>query len=259
MIPFQTPGGGTPDQVFNIVFVADGNDYGDLSNAANLDAFRADVASVIANGFEQVSAIYRNRTAFHYYVMTETGRMAGNSCPTSLQFPEDAIERDALFADAYLLLHRKENIRDCYNGNRRASAGVRRDSEGVVRREYGTAVHEMAHAVFNLPDEYPNSGGYWETAPTGVVFRSKAECQSYVSTNIPEAPLNSACTPLPVQGGDIMFRADGFIRDLMAPTSALTVDQLGRADWLQFKRVVGNRRESVATPDVYAPTSWTRP
>ncbi len=256
--PFSTPGGGTPDRVFNVVFVADSDDYGDLGNPANLSAFEADVASVINNGFEQVSAIYRNRTSFHYYVMKETGRVTGNNCPTSLQFPEAAITRDALFADAFLILHKKPGIRDCYNGNRRASAGVR-DVDGTLTREYGTAVHEMAHALFNLPDEYPGSGGYWETAPTGVIFTTKAECQSYVTANIPETPLATACTPLPIDGGATMYRADGFIYDLMAPSSATSVDQLGRADWLQFERVVGDVDGSVTAPDVFAPTPWSRP
>ena len=256
--PFSTPGGGTPDRVFNVVFVADGDDYGDLGNPANLAAFEADVSSVINNGFEQVSAIYRNRTSFHYYVMRETGRMAGNNCPSSLQFPEAAITRDALFADAYLLLHKKPGIRDCYNGNLRASAGVR-DVGGTLTREYGTAVHEMAHALFSLPDEYPNSGGYWETAPTGVIFTSQAECQSYVSTNIPEIPPATACTPLPIQGGAAMYRAEGFINDLMDHSSATSEDQLGPADWRKLERVVGEVSSGVNAPDVFAPAPWSRP
>lgn len=256
--PVLIRGGGSPDGVFSLVFVADGNSYGGLDSAAEMAAFRGDVETIIANGFDRLSAMYRNRTAFHYYLLREPGRVTSAPCPSNLTFPDEAITRDALFADAFLILHKRVGLRDCYNGDRHASAGVAEGAGGSLVFEYGTAVHEVAHALFALPDEYSGSGGYWQTDPTGVLFTRRDACLSYVAAHFPVSN-EARCTELFPASGGTMYRADGRIRDLMNPSGYTVVDQLGPADWRHFARIVGGRQTALTPPDVYAPETWGGP
>ncbi len=251
VVALSTPGGGTPDDAFNVVFVADEGAYGDLSIAANFDRFAAEARAVIEDGFRQVDGLRLNETLLHFYVLKATGRVMGGACPGNLRFPDEVIERDSLFADAFIILHNREDVRDCADtGTRYGSAGVRREGGALVRKT-GVAVHEALHAIFLLPDEYPENGGMWPTDPP-VVFRNRSACESYRRDTL-RITTPAECRRLRDFRGEVWWQADfrPFTPDIMDPPSPFDrIVQFGPADWRRARAVMRATGASVVDPAI---------
>ncbi|MEO1014074.1 MAG: hypothetical protein AAFX08_02685 [Pseudomonadota bacterium] len=249
VLALSTPGGGSPDAAFNVVFVADDVAFGDLSVPSNFDRFVADATDVIDNGFRLVDGLRLNETLLHFYVLRASGHVSGGACPRNLQMPDEVIERDSLFADAFIILHNREDVRDCADtGTRYGSAGVRREG-GVLVRKTGVAVHEALHAVFLLPDEYPENGGMWPTDPP-VVFRDRTACEAYRRDAL-GITTPADCRQLRDFRGDYWWQADfrPFTPDIMDPPSPFDrIVQFGPADWRRARAVMRATGASVVDP-----------
>ncbi|MGF1544397.1 MAG: hypothetical protein ACFB00_07850 [Parvularculaceae bacterium] len=250
VVPVSTPGGGTPDEAFNIVFLADSDAYNGLATDADFSRFVADVNDVAENGFRQVEGLRVNETLLHFYALKVPGRVTTAPCPSNLEFPEDVIERDSLFADAFIILHDHETseVRDCADTNTRyASAGKGRGPDGVLRRKLGVAVHEAMHAVFLLPDEY-SGGGMWATEPP-VVFENPGECADYRAAVL---GMTGGCAPIMSFRGERWHKADDrpFGREIMDPkrNPFLDPEPFGPSDWIRAREVMRRISPDVAEP-----------
>ena len=122
----------TPERGIDVVFVADDN-YGDLDNITNRQAFLDDVANLIDEGFWQNNVIVRNLGLFNFYFSTAEG---GNvAAPTSgicpiITWPDLT---DALFAEMVVIIHRT-GLRDC-GGGARASSGAGGGNDWIAVQE----------------------------------------------------------------------------------------------------------------------------
>lgn len=233
---------GNLDQALNIVFVPDAA-YGDQTVLANRQAFLDDLGNVIDTGYWQNNAFFVNLGLVNYFYMTATGTAAaptGTSiCPT-VTWP-GAVDTDAAFADLVLLIH-QNTLRDCRWGRKATTEPT----------SYNTIVHESAHALFNLPDEYCCDGGYRSMAP--VLYTSRAACTGDAA--------NAAwrnCTSFTATSGSAAtwWRSEDATVCLMAGGGA-TVLEMGEADWA-VARAVFAAVGSPGTPSVFAPATWDRP
>jgi hypothetical protein len=81
-------------------------------------------------------------------------------------------------SNAGAVLHR-QNIRDCIGTGEGSlfSLRVGEPSSNAM------AIHQTAHTLLGLADEYCCDGGYWENVPTSNVFSSRARCRAYASSH----------------------------------------------------------------------------
>ncbi len=220
----------------NILFVPDSS-YGDLSVQANLQAFFEDIELVIEQGYWQNNAYYVNLGRFNYYYMTEAGSAAAPTtgiCP-SVTWPTE-VDTDGAFADLVLLLHTNP-LRDCRWGRKATSEPT----------SYRTVVHELTHALFNIPDEYCCDGGYYSAPP--VLYTSQASCTGDAT--------NAAwrnCQSFTANSGTNWWRSEDSITDIMSAGGS-TVVEVGQGDWAVMESVL-SALGSTGTPSVFAPASW---
>jgi hypothetical protein len=230
---------GNPDGRIDVVFIPD-DGYGDLSVAANLSVFLADISNMIDEGFWQSNALANNLGAFNFWYMTTAGDVqppaAGVICPT-VTWPNLA---DAAFAETFVMLHTND-LRDCSSGNRFTSEPT----------SYRTVVHEFSHAGFGLPDEYCCDGGYWAVSP--ILYDTQAACTG--------DPANAAwrnCQSFTSGSGNDWWRSEDSIVHIMSQGGAV-VCEYGPADWVVARGVLSGLGLSTADPSVYAPDPWDWP
>lgn len=226
------------DQAIDVVFIPD-DDYGDLSDVGNRQAFLDDVADVIDEGFWQNNAIVTNLGAYNFWFMTETGNVApgAGTCPT-VTWPD---LDDAAFADAIALIH-PNVLRDC-------SFAV-----GFTAEPFngGTVVHEHSHDVYNMPDEYCCDGGYWEMPP--MLYDTEPDCE-----NDPENAAWRNCQSF-LAGGEDWWRSEDDLGDIMEDDGDAVVPEYGRADWVVMEdglNALGG--PAPGTPSIFGPDSWDWP
>ena len=230
---------GDPDKSIDVVFVPD-DDYGDMSNLTNRQAFLDDVSNMIDQGFYQNNAIANNLLFFNFWFMTESGDVQPGTgiCP-SVTWPDLT---DAAFAEVIVMLH-SNPLRDCAWGNRVTSEPT----------SYRTVVHEASHAAIGLPDEYCCDGGYWELPP--VLYSSETDCTS--------DPVNAAwrdCESFTADNGTVWWRSEDDNPDIMTCGGSI-VCEYGPADWVIFEGVLAGLAStwSITDPDVFAPDPWDWP
>lgn len=243
------------DRAFNIVFVPDAS-YGNLTVLANRQAFIDDLTNLIENSFWQNQGYYFNLAHFNYYYMNVAGSVvarppdaAGNfQCPT-VTWPA-AVNTDAAFADALLLIHTNE-LRDCAD----PSSG-RATTEPTSFR---TAAHETAHAVFGLPDEYCCDGGYSAVAP--VMYTSRTNCNSDAAN----AGWRNCVSITSTRNGSTWWRSEGGVTgSALMISGGDTVWEFGPGDWAVMDAAYQSLPGSCGAgctgdPSVIAPANWNRP
>lgn len=228
----------TQNNAIDVVFVPD-DDYGDLSNVANRQAFLDDIANLIDEGYWQNNGLASNLGLYNFWYMTLTGNATAGTgiCPNAT-WPNLT---DAAFAEVILLVH-PNNLRDCRWGNRATTEPT----------SYNTVVHESSHAMFNLPDEYCCDGGYRNMPP--VLYTSAAACNA--------DPVNATwrnCQSFTANNGTVWWRSEDATVDIMSAGGA-TVLEYGQADWVIARNVLaGLPGASVSDPTVFAPAAWDWP
>jgi len=226
---------GTPDEMIDVVFAPD-DDYGDMTVVANRQTFLDDVADLIDTGYWQNNGLAVNLHLFNFWYMTLTGDVqpSTDTCPT-VTWPSLT---DASFAEVIILVH-PNPLRDCRWGNKATTEPG----------SYRTVVHESSHAIFNLPDEYPPDGGYWNMYP--ILYSSETDCNN--------DPANAAWRDCQQVGTTGWWRSEDNIICIMSSGGA-TVWEYGHADWVVVRSVlVSLPGASVNDPDVFAPDPWDWP
>jgi len=225
----------TSNEAIDVVFIPD-DDYGDMSDTADLQAFLNEVAGVINQGFQMNQVWNFNADEVNYWYMTSTGDVqpGTDTCP-SVTWP---LLLDVVFAEVIILLHPNE-LRDCAWGNRVTS------EPSSLR----TVVHEASHAAFVLPDEYCCDGGYWEAPP--VLYTSEADCLNDGA--------NAAwrdCQSFTADNGTDWWRSEDDHCDIMVCADP-TVLEYGPADWVIAEQVLSSLPgSSISVPSIFAPSEW---
>jgi len=224
-----------PNEAIDVVFAPD-DDYGDMNDVANRQAFLDDVDGMIQLGFANNQAWSLNAPVVNYWYMTLSGDVqpGAGSCP-SVSWPNLS---DATFAEVIILLHTNP-LRDCAWGNRVTSEPT----------SYRTVVHEASHAVFGLPDEYCCDGGYWHAPP--VMYNAENSCLTDGS--------NAAwqdCQALTSSDGDEWWRSEDGNCDIMN-CGSVHVLEYGPADWAVVEGVLSALpNATISAPSVFAPAEW---
>jgi hypothetical protein len=227
------------DRAMNIVFVPD-QAYGDMSVLANRQAFLTDLGDVVDTGYWQNQVFVKNVGLTNFFYMTAAGSAAAPTsgiCP-NVTWPSE-VNTDAAFADLVLLIH-SNTLRDCRWGNKATSEPT----------SYRTVVHESAHALFSLPDEYCCDGGYSEVKP--VLYDTENEC-----TNDSVNAAWRDCQSFTSSSGSTWWRSEDDTDDIMS-TGGSVVLEFGQADWVVVEDVFDNFGTTSA-PTVFAPDNWDRP
>jgi hypothetical protein len=229
----------SPQQAIDIVFVAE-DDYGDLADPDDRQAFLDDVGALVTDGFWENQGIAYNHPRFNFWYLLETADLpvgAVKPCVTAA-WPDLSV---AAFADVFILVHAEE-MRDC-------RSGIRATTEPGSFR---TVVHEASHAVFGLPDEYDGAGRYWFTPP--VMYASQEQCAS--------DPGNGDwrdCQPLTTGDGEVWWRSEGTRDDIMR-SAGDQVHEYGPGDWIVVRELLTALGGGpVFDPDTYAPDAWSAP
>ncbi len=160
------------DQSINLCFFPD-TDY-----HQNWSAFLSDTEALIFQGYHSNNKIknHKKRWSF-FYTQQETDGLALSQDP----FNEDrypAFMKDSMILgiDAFGLLHR-----EAYSDGAYLNSNIQFLAQNVFTSEsyhWGTAIHETAHAVFHLSDEY-NGCVCFASQESSNVFQQQNACEIF--------------------------------------------------------------------------------
>lgn len=150
-----------PAHTIDICFVPD-QDYNE-----DWSEVREELEKLVYDGYHVNNMIQWHKDKYAFYYTRAEGD--AEESPRKLDVPSSVAS--APHIDVFCIVH-KNTFRDARSGNKFSTEAVNR----------GTAVHETAHGVFNLRDEYCCDGGYGEITPHSNLFDSQAECQAYNSS-----------------------------------------------------------------------------
>lgn len=139
---------------FNILVMANGNDFGDMSDPKRREAWARELDADLVTGkllTEDVFKPYENHLNFWLADRTATIQSSDAPC-TDIVLPDYS---DLQFYPSAVLVLHHEQMWDC-------TQGLLSTSE--VDRP-ATIVHELGHSVFVMPDEYCCDGAYWDAPP----------------------------------------------------------------------------------------------
>ncbi len=159
-------------QSINLCFFPD-TDY-----EGNWSLFFDDVSQMIFQGYHQNNKIAEHKDYWSfYYTEHSTDGLALSQDPFNEErYPPFMVDSLIQGIDAFGLLHRQPYSDGAYlNSNIQFLAQNVFTAEGY---NWGTAIHETAHAVFHLSDEYPGCACF---SPEGGsnIFRSIEACQQF--------------------------------------------------------------------------------
>jgi hypothetical protein len=167
--PYTTPvpllGNGDPVERIDICFVADNDSY---TNARDM---LPELEGLIFDGYFSNSAIggYWKRYWSFYYV-EELGHITDYNAgpPYEMDIPESVSNSNVI--DHAAVIHTLTKRDWAWAGN-----------FGTEPINIGTAVHESAHAAFNLKDEYSGGGHSVSLDPYHNNYGSEASCDNYTT------------------------------------------------------------------------------
>lgn len=164
-VPIPLLGNGAPASRIDIAFVADRDDY---TNARDM---LSDIEPLIFDGYHKNNVIEYTRGAWQFYYSQDRGSISDydTACCT-MDVPSSVA--DSGIIDSAAIIHTTVKRDWASSGN-----------FGTEPTNKGTAVHESAHAVFNLADEYNGGGHFTSTARHHNNFDSEDACKQYNRTN----------------------------------------------------------------------------
>ncbi len=161
----------------NICFFPDTDYNGDWQQ------FLEDLDTLIYQGYHLNNVISSNKNRWRfYYTQTETdGYALSQDYGNPDRFPPFMKDSLIFGIDAFGLLHRQP-----YSDGAYMLGNIRFLSHNVFTSEsynLGTAVHETAHTVFNLSDEYEGCACFEAPEGGSNMFTSLAGCQEFNQLN----------------------------------------------------------------------------
>ncbi len=157
----------------NICFLVD-TDY-----HQNWRKYLTDVESLIFNGYHANNMIgdYKDKWIFYYTRYEANADLIIN---TDAPMPSIVTTNPLQGIDAYALLHQEEITDGAFIAER--TNIVTHSFFTAEPYNLGTVVHETAHAIFNLNDEY-SGAPYEELEEHSNAFKSKSSCERYKRKN----------------------------------------------------------------------------
>ena len=136
--------------------------------------FLADVYDMIWNGFFAEEIFLQNQEKFNFWIARDAAHVVLEPDPPGPDLCTVPAGTNArAWGDLPLVLHRAACRDSMFNSSWASQATTetgQADSHRVV-------VHEASHGLFNLSDEYPLDGGYFEASPMPNVYNSKVYCE----------------------------------------------------------------------------------
>lgn len=150
---------GDQNKVMNIVYIPD------TSMNTRMTLFRQTVGSQIDSTFHQEDWIRRFRNSYNFFINPVTA--IARDFNTGMAHVPPSNSANLSFAQGRCILH-FQDIRD-------------QSGSGYFSAEYyvrGTMLHESGHALYNLSDEYDNSGTLRQVDPNPNIWDVKADAEA---------------------------------------------------------------------------------
>jgi hypothetical protein len=173
-ILLYSPGVLEPSQTFNLCF------FPDVDYEENWGTFLDDSRKMIFDGFHQSNVMkdQKERWAFYYTQQQADGLKIAQDFHLPESYPDFMKSNMISGIDAFTLLHQKPYSDGSYMyGNIHFLAQTVFTTESY---NYGTAIHEMGHAVFQLSDEYNGCACFQPAEGFSNVFETETACQDFL-------------------------------------------------------------------------------
>ena len=178
--------------------------FPDIDYKQDWRGFLTDMEALIYNGFHQNNQIenHKENWQFYYTQREADGYDISKNFYEEAAFPSFVKDSEIQGIDAYGLMHKEP-----YSDGAYLKSNIHFLSYNIFTSEsynFGTAIHESAHAIFNLSDEYDLCACFEH--PEGAnVFSSLKGCQSFNRKN--DFPI-SDCTPLEHLNGESWYMSE---------------------------------------------------
>ncbi len=178
--------------------------FPDIDYKQDWRGFLTDMEQLIYNGFHENNQIKNHKENWQYYYTQREadGYDISKNFYEEEAFPEFVKNSEIQGIDAYGLMHK-----DPYSDGAYLKSNIHFLSYNIFTSEsynFGTAIHESAHAIFNLSDEYDLCACFEH--PEGAnMFASLKGCQSFNREN--GFPI-SDCTPLEHLNGESWYMSE---------------------------------------------------
>lgn len=167
------------NQSINLCFLPD-TDYGIKADPNKWSLFLGDVEDLIYSGYHHNNMIADRKESWAFFYTKEAvdGFQLALDYANPDRYPSFMKDNVIDGIDAFGLLHRDEYSDGAYlYGNLQFLAHNLFTSESY---NHGTAIHETAHAIFNLSDEYNGCACFESNAGTGTnVFTRRSKCEEF--------------------------------------------------------------------------------
>ena len=176
----------------NLCFVPDVDYHNDRRN------FLRDARELVFNGFLKNNMIgYKgiDKWQFYYTNQPVNGKVLVENYGEASYFPEFLLEDSIEGIDAFGLLHKTD-----FTDRALPIESVWFLANNFFTTEahnFGTAIHEAAHAIFKLSDEYDDCVCF-EVSGKGNVFSKKRDCEN-------AKPAGRRCRPLETNRGETWY------------------------------------------------------
>ena len=156
--------------------------FADTDFSRDWGLFRKDVEKLIYDGYHQNLMVgnHKDKWAFYYTKQEMDGKRASSDVWNTRLYPDFITSNRIEGIDAFGLLHRKP-----YRDHALLKENINFVTNTLFTSEsynIGTAVHESAHAVFKLSDEYDQCACF-ETGDWSNVFQSIDKCIDFTREN----------------------------------------------------------------------------
>lgn len=167
------------NQSINLCFLPD-TDYGTQHDPEKWSLFLGDVEDLIYSGYHRNNMITNNKESWAFFYTKEAvdGFQMAMDYGNPDRYPSFMKDNSIDGIDAFGLLHRNEYSDGAYlYGNLQFLAHNLFTSESY---NHGTAIHETAHAIFNLSDEYDGCACFESNTGNGTnVFTRRSSCEEF--------------------------------------------------------------------------------
>jgi len=167
------------NQSINLCFLPD-TDYGTRTDPKKWSLFLGDVEDLIYSGYHRNNMIADQKESWAFFYTKEAvdGFQLALDYGNPARYPSFMKNNIIDGIDAFGLLHRNEYSDGAYlYGNLQFLAHNLFTSESY---NHGTAIHETAHAIFNLSDEYNGCACFESNDGTGTnVFTRRSTCEEF--------------------------------------------------------------------------------
>ncbi len=205
-------------QSINLCFLPD-TDFNTNGNAQNWSSFLGDVEDLIYNGYHKNNMVKNHKESWAFFYTREAvdGFQLALDYGNPDRFPSFMKENIIDGIDAFGLLHKNEYSDGAYLlGNLQFLAHNVFTSESY---NHGTAIHETAHAIFNLSDEYNGCACFESDTGLGQnVFSRRSACEDFNRTH---GFNDVSCTELTGYNGMSWYMSE---RDVYFPTLQICQD-----------------------------------